>query len=64
MMLSLTAAGAASESVDPGVIGFWSGILSSTTAIHWTWANMTDRLPEPARVERPDADEEIAPVVG
>jgi MFS family permease len=64
MMLSMTAAGAASESVDPRVIGFWSGILSSTTAIYWTWANMTDRLPEPARVERPDADEEIAPVVG
>jgi MFS family permease len=64
MMLSMTAAGAASETVDPRVIGLWSGILSSTTALYWTWANMTGRLPEPPRIERAETDEEILPAVG
>lgn len=49
MMISMTAAGAASETVNPRVIGFWSGVLSSLTAIYWTWANMTGRLPPPER---------------
>jgi MFS family permease len=64
MMLSMTAAGAASETVNPRVIGFWSGVVSSTTAIYWTWANMTGRLPEPPRVGRAETDEPIAPAVG
>jgi hypothetical protein len=36
--------------VSPRVIGVWSGVLSSTTAIWWAWANWTHRLPEPAPV--------------
>lgn len=64
MMLSMTAAGAASETVNPRVIGLWSGILSSTTAIYWTWANLTGRLPEPPRVEAAETDEEPLPAVG
>ena len=47
MMLSMLAAGLASATVSPRVIGMWSGILSSSTALYWTWANMTGRLPEP-----------------
>ncbi len=48
MMLSMTAAGIASERQSPRMIGLWSGILSSTTAIAWTWLDWTKRLPEPA----------------
>jgi MFS family permease len=48
MMLSMGVAGLASDHVGPRVIGAWSGVLSSTTAIFWAWANWTGRLPEPA----------------
>lgn len=48
MMLSMMAAGIASEHHDARVIGLWSGILSSTTAVVWTWFNLHGRLPEPA----------------
>lgn len=60
MMLSMTAAGAASETVPPRVIGFWSGVLSSMTALYWTWANLAGRLPEPPRLT-PDGASEEAP---
>ncbi len=49
MMLSMMAAGIASEYWNPRTIGMIAGFLSSTTAIWWTWANATNRLPEPAR---------------
>jgi MFS family permease len=49
MMLSMMAAGAASISYSPRVIGAWSGVISSTTAVFWTWANWSGRLPEPPR---------------
>jgi len=48
MMLSLLLAGVASLRVSPRLIGAWSGVVSSTTAIFWGWANWTGRLPEPA----------------
>ncbi|MDE3167000.1 MAG: MFS transporter [Acidobacteriota bacterium] len=47
MMVSMTAAGVASQSVDPRLIGSIAGALSSTTAIFWGWAHWTGRLPEP-----------------
>ncbi|MGD0013913.1 MAG: MFS transporter [Bryobacteraceae bacterium] len=47
MLVSMGAAGIASESVDPRTIGAWSGALSSTTAIAWGLLNLTGRLPEP-----------------
>jgi hypothetical protein len=47
MMLSLTAAGIASQTVSPRTIGAWAGVLSGTTAIFWATANWTGRLPEP-----------------
>jgi MFS family permease len=49
MMLSMAGAGVASESWSPRTIGVVSGLLSSSTAFFWLWANWTGRLPEPAR---------------
>ena len=49
MMLSMAGAGAASTVWSPRTIGVWSGLLSSSTAFFWLWANWTGRLPEPAR---------------
>ena len=48
MMISMMAAGAATVAYSPRVIGAWAGVVSSLTAIFWTWANWTGRLPEPA----------------
>jgi len=47
MMLSMAGAGVASLSYSPRTIGVVSGILSSTTAVFWFWANAAGRLPEP-----------------
>jgi hypothetical protein len=47
MMLSMTAAGIASARYSPRTIGTVAGLLSSTTAIFWGWANWTARLPLP-----------------
>jgi MFS family permease len=49
MLLSMMAAGAASTAFSPRTIGVWSGAISSTTAIFWTWANWRGLLPEPPR---------------
>lgn len=48
MMLSMSAAGVASQHYSPRTIGLWAGILTSTTAIFWAWGTITDRLKEPA----------------
>jgi hypothetical protein len=47
MMLSMMGAGAATTTFSPRTIGAWSGAISSTTAIFWTWANWKGLLPEP-----------------
>lgn len=47
MMLSMTAAGIASETHSPRTIGAWSGVLSSMTAIYWLALEWKGRLPEP-----------------
>jgi len=47
MMLSLMGAGIASTHFGPRTIGAVAGLLSSTTAIFWGWANWTGRLPQP-----------------
>jgi MFS family permease len=49
MMMSMLAAGVASQYYDPRVIGAVAGALSSTTAIFWGWAHLSGRLPEPVR---------------
>ena len=58
MMLSMLAAGLASQSFDPRGIGAVSGILSSCTAIYWIWADRAGLLKEPAprRVEPDEAE--------
>jgi len=48
MLFSMTLAGVASQYYDPRLIGAVSGVLSSTTALFWGWAILTDRLPDPA----------------
>jgi MFS family permease len=58
MMLSMLAAGIASQYYDPRIIAACAGLLSSTTAIFWGWANWTGRLPEPA-VHEPAEEIEI-----
>ncbi len=47
MMLSMMGAGIASTHYSPRTIGTIAGLLSSTTAIFWGWANWTGRLPLP-----------------
>ena len=55
MMLSMTAAGVASEFTSPRTIGAAAGVLSSSTALFWAWANWKNRLPEPAEAgSRPE----------
>lgn len=48
MMVSMAIAGLASDHTSPRVIGAWSGVFSSLTAVFWGWANFAGRLPEPA----------------
>ncbi|HTP90063.1 MAG TPA: MFS transporter [Bryobacteraceae bacterium] len=47
MMLSMTAAGIASTQYGPRTIGAVAGVLSSSTALFWGWANWTGGLPRP-----------------
>jgi MFS family permease len=47
MMLSMMGAGIASIHYSPRTIGTIAGLLSSSTAIFWGWANWTGRLPLP-----------------
>lgn len=47
MMASMMGAGIASMRYSPRAIGTVAGLLSSTTALFWGWANWTKRLPKP-----------------
>jgi hypothetical protein len=47
MMISMMGAGIASTHYSPRTIGTVAGLLSSTTAIFWGWANWTGKLPMP-----------------
>ena len=58
MMLSMFGAGIASDTYSPRVIGIVSGILSSTTAVFWMWANWAGKLPQP-KLEPGDDDVEV-----
>jgi MFS family permease len=51
MMLSMMAAGIASQHVGIRLIGVVSGLFSSSTALFWGWANWAGKLPEPERTE-------------
>jgi len=58
MMVSMMGAGIASTHYNPRVIGTVAGLLSSTTAIFWGWANWTGRLPQPAFAAEAHAEPE------
>jgi MFS family permease len=62
MMLSMLAAGLASRHVDPRVIGLWSGVLSSLTAVYWLWADRAGLLREP-QLEAVREEVEVRPEV-
>ncbi len=47
MMISMMGAGIASAHHSPRTIGMVAGLLSSSTALFWGWANWTGRLPLP-----------------
>ena len=57
MMFSMTAAGIASQYQSPRTIGCVAGILSSSTAVFWAWANWKGKLPEPEPL--PEEPEEV-----
>jgi hypothetical protein len=65
MMLSMAGAGAASQHWSTQTIGTVSGLVSSSTAFFWLWANWTGRLPEPrpAGVEPDEIEVHGDPVV-
>jgi len=49
MIFSVSVAGVASQHYGPRAIGLVAGSCGLLTAIVWTWADWTGRLPEPAR---------------
>ena len=61
MMVSMLAAGLASQHVGPRVIGIWAGVLSSLTAVYWLWADRAGLLHEPTPVGIARKDIEIRP---
>ena len=60
VMLSLTAAGFASQYHGPRAIGLVAGLLSSSTAIFWGFADWKGKLPEPVSLTDEDAELEVA----
>ena len=59
MMVSMLLAGLGTTKMDPRTIGAIAGMLSSTTALFWAWADSTGRLPEPALEGVDPADVEV-----
>jgi MFS family permease len=59
MMVSMALAGGASQYYGPRTIGFTAGVLSSTTAIFWGWANWAGKLPEPPKLGIDPKDVEV-----
>jgi len=51
MMISMMLTGLATTRYDPRAIGAVAGLVSSTTAIFWGWANWRGGLPEPGLPE-------------
>jgi hypothetical protein len=59
MMLSMTGAGLASDYVEIRTIGAAAGMLSMSTALWWTWADLRGKLPEPRAVAHAVPSEEV-----
>ena len=51
MIVSMAAAGIASQYTGPRTVGLVAGALGSVTAIAWAWWDWSGRLPEPMPVE-------------
>jgi len=49
MIVSMAAAGIASQFAGPRLIGLVAGALGSVTAVAWGWMDWSGRLPEPGR---------------
>jgi len=49
MIVSMAAAGIASQFAGPRLIGLVAGALGSVTAVAWGWMDWSGRLPEPNR---------------
>jgi MFS family permease len=62
MILSMALAGICSIYYSPRAIGVVAGILGGMTAVVWTWADWSGRIPEPAEelvaVEEAEAPQE------
>jgi MFS family permease len=56
MMMSMFAAGFASQHVSPRTIGLWAGVLSSLTAVYWIAADRAGLL-QPPQPEAAEAEE-------
>lgn len=59
MMISMMVAGIASTHYDARPIAAIAGLLSSTTAIFWGWANWTGRLPKPEFIGQVEMENEV-----
>jgi MFS family permease len=59
MMVSMTAAGIASQYHSPRTIGWVAGVLSSSTALFWGWADWKGKLPEPEPLSVEPSEVEI-----
>jgi len=59
MMISMMGAGIASMHHGARTIGTVAGVLSSSTAIFWGWANWTGRLPKPVMAGVGDREIEV-----
>src|SRR3954454_21763205 len=53
MIVSMAAAGIASQYVSPRTIGLVAGALGASTAVIWWWMDGTGRLPEPVSSATP-----------
>jgi MFS family permease len=54
MILSMAAAGIASQSYSPRTIALVAGALGALTALIWAWMDGTGRLPEPVQLGKPE----------
>jgi MFS family permease len=62
MILSLSAAGIASEHFTIRQVGAAAGVLSASTTIFWAWANASGKLREPSLLAHEESVEEEGPI--
>ena len=62
MIMSLSAAGVASEHFSIRAVGVAAGVLSASTTIFWTWTALMDKLTEPRAEPHEETPELESPV--